>query len=180
MGLALNRRKVIIAMAGAAIGTGLPRASAQPFRDAVINFIETNYDRSLRDMTRSGLRYLVEKVLPIENDLLNAALDLGVHFDQNWSRSGPESTRSHTAKCPYCISVAKEVERRAQELDPIRDRTPKCFMINGAQYVASEWGSLHRYHNGAIGGAEGAIWFEHGEYVGRGNNGQRFMARPNC
>ena len=175
-----SRRKVLVAITGAAMGAALPRASAGRFRNAILNFVETNYDRSMRDLTREGLRYLVEKVLPLENELSNATLDLRAHFDENWSTLGSESNRAHTAKCPYCISVARAVERRASELEPIRDRTPKCFMINGTQYVATGQGVLHRYNRGDIGRPEGTIWFEHGQYVGRGYNGQQLIARPNC
>ena len=177
---AISRRKLVIGLAGTVAVSTLPKASAGRFWDAVINFVEINYERSLRELTQDGLRYLVEKVLPVEDRLLGEAVDLRSHFDQNWSSFGSDDTQSHTEKCPYCLAVAREVERRAPELDPVANRIPKCFIINGAQYITSDWGTLHRYGNGGTGNAEGTIWFSNGEYVGRGNNGQRFLAIPNC
>ncbi|MEO9970619.1 MAG: hypothetical protein ABJG15_12535 [Hyphomonadaceae bacterium] len=180
MSALLSRRKFMVAAAGLAALSNLPRASAGRFQASVINFVQTNYNQSLKDVTQDGLSHLIAKVAPIEEALLGEAVDLRSHFDQNWSRLGTDSTRSHTEKCPYCISVARDVERRMPELAQVQDRIPSCFIINGAQYIASDWGSLHRYNEGRIGRSEGTIWFANGDYVGRGHSGDRFLAMPNC
>ncbi len=155
-----------------------PPALAGKFRDAVINFVEENYKDDIERMADGALRKLVERVLPVEREIERAPRDLQDHVDDTWGDG--EGTRRHTTRCPYCISVAQEVESRAPNLEKVPNRVPRCFMVNGVPYVASDWGTLHRYVNGQTGPAEGYIWFSNGQYIGVGYNGRQFPAQAAC
>lgn len=175
----LDRRKfLLLTSCGAAALSMNTTAHGGKFRNAVITFVERNYDSSLEDVSDDILEDIAERVLPVENKLQNAPDELKEHINETWGDSDTSSDQRHTEKCPYCISVAKEIERRAPVLKPVENKTPRFFVINSAPYVSSNWGSLHRYFGGVTGPAEGSIWFSNGQYVGRAYNGVTLHAQP--
>ena len=176
----LSRRKFLLASSSSVLALAYTPAQAQNFLNSLRNFIVSNYDRSLRDLTNDAVKALIRKVMPIADDLQTATSGLQQHFFEEWDNAISTNGNLHTQKCPYCIAVAKEVERRAPELDQIPNKTPNCFLINGAPYVSSSWGSLHSYQNGVIGPAQGAIWFANGKYIARAHNGRSYIATPAC
>ena len=181
MTVLFDRRKFLLASSSAAVALSASSAHAQGLLNALKNFIWNNYDRSLRDLTNDGIREVIRRVQPIADDLQNANSDLREHFENEWAAASSRDGRSHTSQCPYCITVAKEVERRVPTaLASIPNRTPDCFVINGNNYAASNWGTLHSIQNGSIGPAVGAIWFSNGQYYGRGYNGSIAPAQPGC
>ena len=121
-------------------------------------------------------------IMPVADRLQTASYDLRQHFEEEWEYASSSNGRSHTSRCPYCIAVAKEVERTlpSSVLDPVPNRTPNCFVINGSQFAASGWGTLHSVQNGRTGPAVGTIWFSNGQYFGRGYDGSIVTAQPNC
>ena len=170
---------MIILAAAPAASLVLPTlAYAMKFREAVINFVEENYREDIESMGKSAINSLVRRVLPIEDEIEQAPQDAQEHVDTTWNDGS--GSRGHTERCPYCISLARNVENRAPVLTQVTSRLPECFIINGAGYVVSQGGLLHRYINGQVGQAEGYIWFTNGQYIGIGFNGKRLRAKPAC
>ena len=177
----IDRRKFLLGSGVCLVTIGQPQLSyAGRLKDAVINFVEENYGDSLDEMTDEEIDDFAREVPRIERRVANADSDLKKHIDEAWGDENDLEDRHHTEKCPYCISLAKEVESRVPELEPIDNRVPRCFVINNADYVSSDWGSLHRYINGNIGPAEGSIWFRNGTYMARNAFGRLLLANPAC
>lgn len=177
----VSRRKFLITATASTVALGIAPANAQNFLRSLRNFIFNNYDRSLRDLTEDGIRTLIRRVMPVAEELQRASSDLRQHFDEEWANASSYDGRPHTSRCPSCITVAQEVERRALgDLAPVPNRTPNCFLIGGSQFVSTNWGSLHRYQGGQIGPAEGRIWFSNGNYIGQDFHGRSLRAQPNC
>ncbi|MEH6359599.1 MAG: hypothetical protein V7761_02585 [Amylibacter sp.] len=175
----ISRRSMFILAAAPAATFIFPTLGyAMRFREAVINFVEENYREDIESMGKNAIDDLVRRVLPIEDEIEQAPQDLQEHVDTTWS--GGTGSRRHTERCPYCISLAGNVENRAPALTQVTSRLPECFVINGAGYVVRQGGSLHRYKNGQVGPAEGYIWFTNGQYIGVGFDGERFKAEPAC
>jgi len=174
-----SRRSLFRLGSGMVVASVLaPVANAGRFREAVIEFVETNYRDDIDRMSDREVSSVARRVLAVEDDIERSAPDLRDHVDDTWSVG--RGSQRHTERCPYCISVAQQVERRAPELTPVQNRVPRCFVIQSVPYIASQWGTLHRYVQGRTGPAEGVIWFSNGQYIGVGYNGLRLSAQPAC
>lgn len=145
--------------------------------DAVANLVEGTYESDIDLMSQDEVDDLAEDTVRVSNRVRRGPNDMRGHVEDTWD--DPSPGRRHTERCPYCISVAQEVEDRNPALTPVNSRIPNCFYFGGVPYAASNWGTLHRIVGGQIGPAEGHIVFQNGQYFGVGRGGA-FPAQGVC
>ena len=174
-----DRRKFLLGSGMCVIAISQYQFSyATRLQNAVTRFIDENYSDSLDEMTDEEINDVAREIPEIESRLASADRDLRNHIEESWGDEDSQENIRHTEKCPYCNSLATEVQSRIPELDPVENKIPRCFVINNAGYVSSDWGSLHRYFNGNIGPVEGSIWFKNGTYMARNAFGGLQLALP--
>lgn len=173
-----TRREAFVLIGGALFTSMFPvSVHAGRLRDAVTNLIEGTYKDDIEDMEQDEVDDLAQDVVHVSKRVRQSEHELRSHVTKTWESTSPG--RGHTERCPYCISVAQEVEQGNPNLTPVSNKIPRCFYINRIPYVASAWGTLHRYLSGVVGPAEGYIVFQGGRYYGI--SGSRiFLAAPAC